>query len=291
MPLEHDSIVGDTLKPIEALPATQGGHLPRVDELLKGPENYTDWCNLIKWLFITYKVEHYVDGTIPHPDSELYPTSADNWTQNDALTCSIITSNIVGTQRLHTNPCMTSHEMWQALKAVHETQGHETVINYIRVLFQCSVDEGTDIAKHLELMKGTWGHINALGSEHFRISDLFFKIIIASSLPPSWDQFTENYIGGDNTLPNLDPRKQMNSQQFIRAIVSECARHKNHMNGTLKPESTNVATTTRCFNPKGKAPLINRISQHPSFSKDKENQGTFCKLCKKTTHRTNDCPH
>jgi len=59
MPLERDSIVGDTLKPIEALPATRGGHLPRVDELLKGPENYTDWCNLIKWLFITYKVEHY----------------------------------------------------------------------------------------------------------------------------------------------------------------------------------------------------------------------------------------
>ena len=180
--------------------------------------------------------------------------------------------------------------MWRALKAVHETRGHQTVINYIRVLFRCSVEEGADIPKHLEHIKGTWERINALGSEHFRISDLFFKIIIASSLPPSWDQFTENYIGGDTAFANLDTRQRMNSQEFIGAIVSECACRENRMNGALKNESTNVVTGARRFNAKAKAPLINQISQRSGPSKDKEGQGAFCKLCKKSTHKTDDCP-
>ena len=59
------------------------------------------------------------------------------------------------------------------------------VITWICTLFKCTAEEGDNILEHLNNLKVTWEHINALSAEDFIISDLFFKIIILSSLPPS----------------------------------------------------------------------------------------------------------
>jgi hypothetical protein len=252
-----------------------------VDEPLKGPENYNDWCNGIKWLFIIHQVERYVDGSIPRPDPEHDPIRAANWAQNDAFACLIITSNIHTTQMKHTNPCGTSYEMWKALRAVHEPRRYQTLINNIRILFRCSAEEGADIPRHLDLIKDTWECINALGSGRFQISDLFFKTIIASSLPPSW---------GETDFVNIDPMKKMSSQELIGAIVSEWARRESRMGDASKGKPSNAAyNPTRRPNTKGKVPLIGRISQRPSASNGKEDQRVFCRLCKKNTHETDDC--
>jgi len=58
------------------------------------------------------------------------------------------------------------------------------IINYICTLFKCNAEKGDDIVEHLNILKITWEHVNSLSAEEFRISDLFFKIIISSSLLP-----------------------------------------------------------------------------------------------------------
>ena len=284
---DRGSDLGGPPAPIEAMP--RGAHAPRVDEILMGPENYSDWCHLVKWLFIIHQVLPYVEGTIPRPDPEVDPIGARNWSQNDAFACSIITSSISSSQRKHTNPCDNSYAMWKALKAVHESRGHQTVINYIRTLFRCSAEEDADIPHHLDIIKETWERINALGSEHFQISDLFFKIIIASSLPPSWDHFTETYIGSETGFVHFDPKKQMSSQEFIGVIISEYNRRVSHVHGTLRSDTVNI--NPRRSNAKGKSSLITRISQRSEAPQGKENKGGDpCRLCKKTSHITHDCP-
>jgi hypothetical protein len=77
----------------------------------------------------------------------------------------------------------------------------------------------TNIPEHLDMVKETWSQINLMGNDigdrEFKISNFFLKVIIASSLPPSWDLFTENYISGNTKFFQLDPKKSMSSQEFI----------------------------------------------------------------------------
>src|SRR6267142_859043 len=168
---------GGSSEPIKAL--SRGAHVPRVKEHLTGPENYSNWCMMVRWLFITNQVLPYIEGTILCPDSEINPDGAHKWIQNDAFECFIIGMSLHSYQRKHIKCCDTSYTMWKALKAVNESCRHLTVINYIHTLFHCAAEEDTDIPCHLDIIKETWECINVLRSAHFQISDLFFKIIIA----------------------------------------------------------------------------------------------------------------
>jgi len=180
--------------------------------------------------------------------------------------------------------------MWKALKAVNESHGHQTVINYICTLFHCTAEEDTDIPRHLDLIKETWEQINILGSEHFQISNLFFKIIITSSLPPLWDPFTKNYIRNETSFLQVNLKQQMSSQEFMGVIMAEYAHHESHQCGTLKLHHTGTTPNyTQCSTSKNKVPLLNCISQRLSTSQTKENK-VPCQLCKKTSHKTHDCP-
>jgi len=161
---------------------------------------------MVKWLFITNQVLPYIEGTIPCPDSDIDLDGACRWIQNNAFACSIIGTSLDSSQRKHIKHCDTSYAMWKALKAVNESHGHLTIINHIRTLFHCIAEEDADIPRHLDIIKETWERINVLGSEHFQISNLFFKIIITSSLPPLWDLFTESYIGNETNFIPTDPK-------------------------------------------------------------------------------------
>ena len=86
---------------------------------------------------------------------------------------------------VYVGQCATSYEMWGSLVAVHESKGHQTTISYMRNLFRTTTEEGDDISDHLNKLKQYWEKLNLLGDNNFKISDLLFKIIISSLLPPS----------------------------------------------------------------------------------------------------------
>jgi hypothetical protein len=68
---------GGPAEPIEAM--SRGAHIPHVDEHLTGPENYSDWCMMVKWLFISSQVLPYVEGNVPCPDPDVDPVGTHNW--------------------------------------------------------------------------------------------------------------------------------------------------------------------------------------------------------------------
>jgi len=165
-----------------------------------------------------------------------------------------------------------------------------------------SAEEGANILKHLEMVKDVWSHINLLGDDlgdkDFRVSDFFFKAIIASSLPPSWDNFTETYIGGNIKLFRLDPKKMMGSQEFIGLIISEYRYQETRKTNIQKVENTNTAITShhaKQFTKKAKQPLIKRIAEPQSRTttphKKADEKPHCCKLCSCEGHVTNDCLH
>ena len=97
----------------------------------------------------------------------------------------LIFENISNSQKIHVGHDLMASDMWSNLEAIHEVTGHTTIINYICMLFKCTAEEGDDIIEHLNNLKVTWERINTLSADEFKISDLFFKIIILSSLPLS----------------------------------------------------------------------------------------------------------
>jgi hypothetical protein len=132
--------------------------------------------------------------------------------------------------------------------------------------------------------------------DEFKISDLFFKIIISSSLPPSWDNFTQAYIAEVHCYATHNPFKDITSQEFIGVIKSE-VKQCGKLN---KFKSSNV---TNAKGKKKKKPLLfkhisNRMKGIKIKETDDENtkenteqkpKRPFCKHCRKYGHATDDC--
>ena len=104
---------------------------------------------------------------------------------------------------------------------IHGVTGNTTIITWIRMLFRCIAEEGDDIKEHLNNLKDIWERINLMSADDFMISDLLFKIVISSSLPPSWDSYTQAYIAESRRHATRDPFKNMNSQEFMGVVIVE----------------------------------------------------------------------
>jgi hypothetical protein len=88
-------------------------------------------------------------------------------------------------------------------------------------LFHTIATDNTIISEHLNTLKTYWECINVLGDQDFRISDLFFEIIILSSLLLMWDTFTELYVSGCKGDTTHDPKRSMALSQFIGILKEE----------------------------------------------------------------------
>ena len=115
-----------------------------------------------------------------------------------------------------------------------------------------------------------------MDEENFKISDVLFKIIISSSLPLSWDLFTESYVGGQKGVIETNQKKLMGSQQFIGILKEEYIQRQLWIHTR--------ETVNQTFNPKRS--LQNRLTSKSSTNSDK-----YCKHCGCNNHNTIDCIH
>jgi len=146
------------------------------------------------------------------------------------------------------------------------------------VFRQCASD-GDDITEHLTQLKRKWKQLNVLDNTDFRISDIQFKTIIASSLPPSWDTFTEPYVGRHIGATENDPKKLTSSQEFIGILKEEYTKRKDRQGTTQqtyysKPHGNN----------KQQQSLTDRIQ-----GSAKSSSGMQCCNCQHTNHIMDNC--
>ena len=162
------------------------------------------------------------------------------------------------------------------LDAVHESKGHQTIVSIIRNLFHTKADENSNINDHLNQLKQYWERINQIDDDDFKISDVLFKVIISSSLPLSWDTFTESYVGGRKGVTETDPKKLMGSQQFI---------------GILKEEYLQRQIRSQTNESVNQAYIQKRSLQNCITSKSNTNDDGNCKHYGGKNHDTVDCRH
>jgi hypothetical protein len=145
--------------------------------------NWSSWRNQMRHAIRHDKLQSYLDGTLVCPDKG--SISAENWNDNDNYTQMLIMFNIDTKQNIHISQCKTSNTMWANLAAVHKSKGNQTAMAIMRNIWAHSADDTTDIPEHITNMKQHWDRLNLCDDEDFAIPERQFKVIIATSLPPS----------------------------------------------------------------------------------------------------------
>ena len=258
---------------IERVQAREGSAITKLSEPLT-ENNWMGWQQRMRRVLRLCGILAYAEGKVPIPED---PKGAKNWEFNDNYAQVMIINNITQDETVHVSQCLTAKAMWDSLEAIHETKGHQTIVSIIRNLFHTKANEESNIGEHLNLLKKYWERINQLDESDFKISDVLFKVIISSSLPLSWDAFTESYVGGRKGVTETDPKKLMGSQQFIGILKEE------YLQRQLRSDKGEIVNYVN-----HKRSLENRISPASGPSKY---SGEPCKHCGKDNHDTIHCKH
>jgi hypothetical protein len=188
--------------------------------------NWHVWRHRMSLALHLCGLDAYVTGQITRPNPQEDPVGSANWTFNDTYAKFLITNNITSSQMVHVIRCATAHDMWSNLEAVNSSAGYRILLRYhYPILVKTFAEEGDNISEHLNTLKQYRESISLMGDSDFEVSDGSFKLIIAASLPPSWDTFTEAYVARKDVVDN-DLRKVVSSQQFIQILKEEYFRRE-----------------------------------------------------------------
>jgi hypothetical protein len=64
-------------------------------------ENWHEWWERMKWVFINCEITGYTNGTVKHPDTSIDLSGAHNWDRNNTWVQQIIIHNITSSQMNH----------------------------------------------------------------------------------------------------------------------------------------------------------------------------------------------
>ena len=115
-----------------------------------------------------------------------------------------------------------------------------------------------------------------------------------SSLPPSWDQFTNPYVAGQLDEEMTDPKKLITSQEFIGLIRQEAERRDTRATGTIVfPDQLALVQTGK--KSRLKPPLASQISRQITDTPQSNNLSSSsknkkkCKYCNHEGHLVSKC--
>ena len=273
---------------IACIHAAEGAAVTKSGEILDNQhKNWSAWSQSMALLFKLFKVQEYVLGKITCPDSNDDPVGAENWGYNDTFAQLLITSNIAPTERVHTNGCPTSNRMWLSLQSMHESTSHLILTTHLRTLMNTTAAEDDNIPEHISKLKQCWDQLSLFRDTNYRVSEFLFKRIIASSLPESWDQFTDQFVAGQLDFVDTDPKKNIDNQQFIGYIKQEYERRQSCKSGATSGKSSEQALFAHGRD-NAKPPLASRITGN-TYNQNRTSPPTRCRICRLTNHYTRDC--
>jgi hypothetical protein len=134
-------------------------------------ENWHEWQERMKQVFINCEITGYTNGTVKCPDTSIDPSSAHNWKRNNTWAQQIIIHNITSSQMNHVGSKTSAEAMYLALSMTHESKAHQTVNHIQCLLYETKVITGADILKHMDILKSHRDRINQFPNAEFHISD------------------------------------------------------------------------------------------------------------------------
>ncbi len=288
----HDS----GAKNVVRVRADESSAITRINDPLND-RNWIIWRQRMTLMLELCGVEAYVQGRTICPNPIDDPEGASIWAFNDAYARLLIINNIEETEMVYASRCKSSHEMWASLEAVHEPRNYRTTISYMRDLFHTTAEEGDNICDHLGKLEQYWEWIGLSRDRDLTISEPFFNAIISASLPPSWDTFTESYVGGRAAgIIDGDLKRRMGSQHLIHIIKDEYVRRELRKRHGADTHSVYDESNRGGPSSQRSSSLVSRIPNpnagSPSNTPEKpQSTHLFCKFCRQKNHNVEDCRH
>ena len=281
------NIFDNTPSNIARIHTAEGTAITKAGETLDHhAKNWSSWLQSMALLFKLFKVQEYVLGKIDCPDPKDNAKSAENWTYNNTFAQLLITSNISPAERVHTNRCLTANCMWLSLQLMHKSKSHLVLTTHLCMLMNTTTSEDDNIPKHISKLKQCWDQLSLFRDTNYQVSKFLFKCIITSSLPESWDQYTDQFIAGQLDFINTDPKKHIDTQQFIGILKQEYERQQSRKPGATKP--INQAMLAHGHN-NTKPPLASQITSNTYNQNRATSSQMYCRICKHTNNYASKC--
>src|ERR1700730_1564675 len=256
--------------------------------LLMDGTNWSDWQVQMNILMSICNINKYVKGYVDRPNPMEDEKGANNWDHNDKYAMFVLRWNIVPQQLIHINQCATSNEIWETLQAIFETRNEGTAISYQRTLYECRAHDGDNIDDHINQLKKHVDRLNSIHDESFTISDSNFKGILITSLPASWDPFTQQYIGMRSAYDRQDQKKLLSSYELIGIIKEEYFRRgQRDKNLAFYAQQDKVDRKANAnANSTNQKTLASRISSDGNRANDNR---PACRHCGRNNHEVQNC--
>src|SRR5277367_3151728 len=230
---------------------------------LLGSKNWMPWKRRMLAILRDLNLEDYIEkeSTSPVAKEPGNPTDVEKglikaWKTGDAKARTRIELAIGDAEMIHISGANTAKEMWEQLKTVKESRGRLGVLATRRALYRASAADDFEMVDHISNLRKLQEELHLMGSI---VSDEDFVMILITSLPEAWDNYTSAYLGSSGNKPELK------SHEIIAILLDEDRRRKGR--------SGNSGETA--LQAKGKA---------KEKKKDCE-----CYNCKKRGHMAKDC--
>ena len=208
-------------------------------------------------------LEKYIDKTAaaPTPAQRDQPTkeeigALEKWIEGDAKARTRIELSIRDSEMIHLSGASTAKEMWNQLSMVKESKGRLGVLATRRALYRATAEEGFDMVVHISKLRSLQDELHVMEN---LVSDEDFLMILLTSLPESWDNYTGSYLGSSGNKPTIT------SHELIAVLLEEDRRRKGRIG-----ESAGTA--------------LHAHGKDKGTNKDKE-----CYNCRKKGHISSDC--
>jgi transposase InsO family protein len=231
-------------------------------ELLKA-DNWMPWKRRMLAVLRDQGLEDYIEKTTEprRPAIPTEPTKEESdaiirWKAGDAKARTRIELSIGDSEMIHLSGAVTARDMWNQLCMVKESRGRLGVLATRRALYRATADEGVDMVEHISKLRGLQNELHTMEN---LVTDEDFVMILITSLPESWDNYTGSFLGSSGNKPTIL------SHELIAVLLEEDRRRKGRSDGTSTA-------------------LYSKGKEKQGATKDKE-----CYNCKKKGHFSADC--
>ena len=156
-------------------------------------------------------LEKYIatDAKLPESADRSKPTAEEieaqkKWREGDIKACTRIELAISDAEMIHISGATTAQEMWSQLCLVKESKGRLGVLATRRALYRASAEEGLDMINHISYLRKLQEELHLMDN---KVTDEDFVMILITSLPESWDNYTSSYLRSSGNKPTLSSHK------------------------------------------------------------------------------------
>jgi hypothetical protein len=239
-------------------------------EMLKAT-NWMPWKRRMQAVLRDLGLEKYVakDAKIPESADPQRPTTeekeaARKWVEGNAKVQTRIELAISDPEMIHISGAMSVWEMWDQLTMVKESKGKLGVLATRRTLYRMTADEGFDMVEHISKLRKLQEELHLMEN---KVEDEDFVMILITSLPESWDNYTSSYLASSGNKPTLK------SHELVAVLLEEFRRRQGRTGETSGGISMQV-----------KGHKGGKFSTRSSGNSEKE-----CFNCHKKGHISKEC--